>query len=462
MDCNDLIIYHIFIDRFAGFDENADDSQPIRIGGNLKAIEKKIPYLKKLGVNCIWLSPFYKSTDYHGYSIEDFLAVDANVGSESDLKQLVKKAHESGIKIIADFVPNHCSEKHPFFLDAVNNPNSKYKNWFYFKQWPFDYLSFLDFKHLPKFNLDNKEARKYIIDAALHWLNIGLDGFRIDHAIGPSKDFIKEFCQSVKKHKNPILIAEVWFFGVNKNHKETIKAIDIEKLEGSSLEDEAIKQLESYDCFLDFTFNDLVKKYFKSELTSEKFFNKLREHYKIEKCLPNFIDNHDMNRFIFEVKNNKNIAKMAAVFQFIQSQPVIIYYGNEIGLSQAIDIAEIKENGDVQARRAMMWDDVDKDMLDHYKRLCMLRKKLDVMKYGELKPIYLDSSSRFMALLKEYNKQKIMLILNPDNVEIKFALDFKSMGVEAAYAIDLFNDERIENGSKLSVQPESFLLLFLK
>ncbi|MEM5877891.1 MAG: alpha-amylase family glycosyl hydrolase [Candidatus Aenigmatarchaeota archaeon] len=464
MKCNELIIYHIFLDRFAGFDENADDSKPIRIGGNLKAIEKKISYLKKLGINCIWLSPFYKSSDYHGYSVEDFYSVDPSVGSENDLKQLVKKAHDNGILVIADFVPNHCSEKHPFFLEALNDPKSKYKNWFYFKQWPFDYLCFLDFRHLPKLNLDNHEAKKHVIDAALHWLKIGIDGFRVDHAIGPSKEFIKDFVKTVKKQKkDAILLAEVWFQGVDDRHKETIRAVDLDEImKSKNMEDAAVEQMNEFDCFLDFTFNNLVKKYFKGEITAEEFFRRINEHYKSEACFASFLDNHDMNRFIFEVNNNKNIVKIASVLQFFMNQPVIIYYGNEVGLSQAIDMNEIKEHGDVQARRAMLWNDVDEDMLDHYKRLCLLRKKLPVMSYGEIIPVYTDPSQRFMVLLKRHKDQKMMLVVNPDKNEVKFSMDFDSIGLDAKYAIDMFNDEKIEKSSRISVKPESFMVLFLK
>ena len=68
--------------------------------------------MKKLGINTIWISPFYKTSQYHGYHIEDFYKVDPHFGSEHDIKELIKKAHDNNFKIIADFVPNHCSRKH--------------------------------------------------------------------------------------------------------------------------------------------------------------------------------------------------------------------------------------------------------------------------------------------------------------------------------------------------------------
>lgn len=463
---SDLIIYHIFLDRFAGFSEEKDDSKPERIGGNLKGVIKKLPYLKKLGVNCIWLSPFYKSTSYHGYDIEDFYKIDENVGSEKDLKELINKAHKNGLKVIADFVPNHCSFNHPFFVDAKNNPSSKYRNWFYFKKWPEDYLCFLDWKILPKINLSNKEAREHIIKAALYWLNFGLCGFRVDHAIGPEKDFLKEFEEKVKE-KKAFLVGEVWFFGIRPEHAETIKAVKLEEIlkesekSNTTLEDEAFKKMGILDGFLDFTFNFLVKDYLKGKYSSEEFFKKLEKHYKSFNCLlPSFLDNHDMNRLLFELGNDKNLMKIASVLQFSMSQPPIIYYGDETGLSQAMRIEDMPSHGDLQARRRMNWEEIDKDLFKHYQRLCALRKKINALKIGEMKLVYADNKSRFLVFIKE-STDRVLVVLNPDNVKVTFNLELKQ--VNAKYLVDLFEDIKIDQDKiRMEIEPKSFKVFLLK
>ena len=458
----DEIIYHIFIDRFAGFDIAKDDSQPQRIGGNLKAITKKLPYLKKLGVSCIWLSPFYKAESYHGYDILDFFKVDEAVGTEKDLEELIEKAHKMEIKIIADFVPNHCSEHHPFFTDARSNKDSIYKNWFYFKNWPEDYLCFLDWRHLPKINLENREARKYMLEAASFWLGKGLDGFRIDHALGLPKEFLKELA---KLAKNKFLIGEVWFFGVDLRHAETIKGVDLLKImeeskkNSSSLEDEAIKDLDTIPGFLDFTFNSLIKDYLKGSLSGRQFFYKLEQHYKnLGFVLPSFLDNHDMNRLIFELGNDKDLYKIASVLQFSMSQPPIIYYGNEIGLSQAMRIEELPSHGDVQARRRMEWEEQDEGLFEHYRRLCFLRKKIKAMREGETKLFYADDT-RLLALTKE-SDDRIMVIVNPDNARITFNLDLAQ--INAKYLIDLFEDKKIEKTVRMQLEPKGFKVFLIR
>ncbi|MFH8080922.1 MAG: alpha-amylase family glycosyl hydrolase [Candidatus Aenigmatarchaeota archaeon] len=463
MEIKDLIIYHIFIDRFAGFDEEKDDSKPERIGGNLRGIIKKLPYLKKLGINCIWLSPFYKSASYHGYDITDFFKIDESVGDERDLENLLKKANKAGIYVIADLVPNHCSENHPFFIDARTNPKSKYKSWFYFKHWPDDYLSFLHFKHLPKMNLENKETSKYMLDVASYWLSKGLKGFRIDHAIGLPKEFLLEL-QKLAKAKDAFLLGEVWFFGIKLEHEETIKGVDLRKIfesKHASMEDVAIKELNILDSFLDFTFNSLIKAYLKGEMCSKEFYEKLENHYKfLEKTLPTFLDNHDMNRLIFELNNDKKLFKIASVLQFIMSQPPIIYYGDEIGLSQALKIEELPEHGDVQARRRMEWEEQDTDLLMHYQKLCDLRKKIDAMKIGRMRAFYCDYSTRLLAILKEA-RDRILAIFNPDNTFVIFNLHLDELN--AKYLVDLFEDKRIdERHVRMNLEPKSFKLFLLK
>ncbi|MEM5799682.1 MAG: alpha-amylase family glycosyl hydrolase [Candidatus Aenigmatarchaeota archaeon] len=460
----DAVIYHIFLDRFAGFDKEKDDSKPERIGGNIRGIIKKIPYFKKLGVDCIWISPFYKSTSYHGYDIEDFYKIDENVGTELDLKELINKSHRNGIRVIADFVPNHCSVNHPFFVDAKNNASSKYKSWFYFKNWPNEYLCFLNWKNLPKINLNNKDAREYIINAALYWLNLGLDGFRIDHAIGPEKDFLKELKIKVK---GTLLIGEVWFFGINLEHAETIKAIKIEEVMKKSLknnttiEDETIKQLDVLDGFLDFTFNSLLKDYLKGKYSGEEFFRKLELHYKsLDFLMPSFLDNHDMNRLIFELGKDKSLMKIASVLQFSTSQPPIIYYGDETGLSQAISIEDMPVHGDLQARRRMNWEEIDEDLFKHYQRLCILRKKIKALKTGEMKLVYADNKSRFLVFTKE-SEDRVLVILNPDNVKVTFNLELKQ--INARYLIDLFENVKIDKEKmRMEIEPKSFKMFFLK
>lgn len=98
--------------------------------GDFNGTTSKLDYLKEMGVQAIWLSPIHPATSYHGYDVEDYSAVNPNYGTEADFKNLVTAAHNKGIKIYLDFVLNHTSKEHPWFLGAKSDENSQYRNWY--------------------------------------------------------------------------------------------------------------------------------------------------------------------------------------------------------------------------------------------------------------------------------------------------------------------------------------------
>lgn len=383
----DSIIYQILIDRFAGFKSTKNWEKPTFLGGNIRGIINKLDYIKNLGINTIWISPFYKTTEYHGYHITDYFNVEPRFGNIDDIKELIQYTHANGLKIIADFVPNHCSKNHPFFIDAVKNKDSYYKNWFYFRKWPDDYLSFLSIKDIPKLNLENNETKNYIIDAAKFWLNIGFDGYRLDHVIGPSNDFWKGFSKQIKRtHPDAILIGEAWMKGIKFRELKTIRIPHkIFKWLNESSSDFILKEyVKNLDGVLDFKFQELIKSFIAyNQITSREFRNYLEKHYKKypEKFyLPNFLDNHDMNRFLFECKNDKNKLRKAAQYQFEINQPIIIYYGTEIGLTQNKSIWHSNYHGDIQTRKPMKWNNYDTSLFKFYKKLIENKKQKSIIK----------------------------------------------------------------------------------
>jgi len=377
------IIYHILIDRFAGFNSTENWDKPTFLGGNIKGIIEKLPYLKKLGINTLWISPFYKTNTYHGYHITDFYQVDPHYGTLEDIKKLIKIVHKYDMRIIADFVPNHCSKNHPFFQDAQQNIKSKYRQWFYFTKWPNEYLSFLSIIDLPKINLNYPPARKHIIDAAKHWLNIGFDGYRLDHIIGPSHNFWKHFIKEIKKeYPHAILIGEAWMQGIKFNELRTINIRwkFLKWLFRASSDNLLKEYILELDGVLDFRLQELLKENIARGNASQpkKLYKKVRRHfrkYPDNYFLNTFLDNHDMNRFLFECKNDKEKLKQAATLQFSIDQPATIYYGTEIGMNQEKSIWEFPAHGDLQARQPMNWKQQDKELLSFYKKLIEQKKR---------------------------------------------------------------------------------------
>ncbi len=376
------IIYHILIDRFSGFTNTENCDKPIFLGGNIKGITEKISYLLDLGVNTIWISPFYRTSAYHGYHVTDFFQVDPHFGTLDDIKELIKKAHTNDMHIIADFVPNHCSKEHPYFKDAQSDKNSKYRDWFFFTNWPNEYMCFLSIKDIPKLNLENLQVKDHIIGAAKYWLGLGFDGFRLDHVIGPILSFWKQFTKEIKtNYPNSILIGEAWMMGIKKHELNTININNkfLKWLFCDAASDKVLKEyIDVLDGVLDFKFQEIIRNYIAySRISKNEFDKNIKKHYKHfpeNYFLPAFLDNHDTNRFLFQCKNDKDKLKAAAQIQFSVDQPPIIYYGTETGIVQEKSIWDIKSHGDLQARQPMNWDKQDVDLFSFYKKLILERK----------------------------------------------------------------------------------------
>jgi len=374
------VIYHILIDRFAGFSSIKNWDEPLFIGGNLKGLCKKLDYLEALGVTALWISPFYKTSAYHGYHITDFFEVDPHFGTKEDIQTLIHQVHNRGMKIIADFVPNHCSRFHPFFIDAQKRKDSPYKDWFYFTKWPNEYLCFLSVTDIPKLRLDNKEVFDHILNAALYWLSLGFDGYRLDHIIGPSHQFWRDFVSKIKKeYPSSKLIGEAWMQGIQFQELRTIglKGKYWRWLCGKASDTLLSAYTTLLDGVLDFRAQQLLKMYVcNSHITLDSLKESLYNHYKrypLNYLLPVFLDNHDMDRFLYSCKGNMSLLKTAANLQFSLNQPAIIYYGTEIGMNQKESIWSRLAHGDILAREPMSWDNQNLQLLEYYRNL--IRKK---------------------------------------------------------------------------------------
>lgn len=173
--------------------------------GDFQGLAARIDYLAELGVTCLWLMPFYPTADRDdGYDITDFYAVDPRLGSFGDFVELVRTAKDRGMRVIADLVVNHTSAEHPWFKASRSSKDSPYRDWYVWRDteppptasevvfpdaeeslWQFDektrewYLHHF-YKHQPDLNVTNPEVRDEIRRIIGFWMELGLDGFRVD------------------------------------------------------------------------------------------------------------------------------------------------------------------------------------------------------------------------------------------------------------------------------------------
>lgn len=381
------VIYHIFVDRFAGAMRTEDSFKPVYLGGTIRGIIDKLPYIEELGADVIWLSPFFKGDAFHGYQTTDLYAVDEHFGTEQDIKELLDKAHKRGLKVICDFVPNHVSWKHPFFVDAKRNKNSEYADWFIFDRWPKRYRSFLGVKTLPKLNLDHQPAMDHLLGAARKWLRLGFDGFRLDHIIGLSNQNVRDFIGPLRQEfPDRIFIGEAWFTGCKLSQVKTIRVPHrwrlwlLWKFRISTNEILYRNYTGLLDGILDFEAAELLERYANARTERAKNRAKSRllareKHYGRRLLRAAFLDNHDMDRFLFRCDNDIERLQAAARLQFSLKQPVIIYYGTEVGMTQRRSKEDRKEFGDIYCRQPMEWDPAKQNLslLEFYKAL--IRKR---------------------------------------------------------------------------------------
>jgi maltose alpha-D-glucosyltransferase/alpha-amylase len=193
----DAIFYELQVKSF--YDSNGDGI------GDFRGLIEKLDYLRELGVDCVWVTPFYPSPlKDDGYDIADFYGVHPDFGTLHDCRQFIKEAHRRGLKVMFDLVMNHTSDQHPWFQEARADPKSPRRNYYVWSDTDQKYLDariiFTDtersnwtwdpaakqyywhrfFSHQPDLNYDNPRVRRSIFKIMRHWLELGVDGFRAD------------------------------------------------------------------------------------------------------------------------------------------------------------------------------------------------------------------------------------------------------------------------------------------
>jgi cyclomaltodextrinase / maltogenic alpha-amylase / neopullulanase len=184
---------------------------PFLFGGPaFQAIRERLDELVDLGINAIWLGPInVHPADDYGYAVEDYFGLDPAYGTDEDFRDLVRAAHEVGMRVLMDFVPNHTSNTHPYFLDAQRGPESPYWD-FYDRDAEGNYTYYFDWTHLPNLNYDNPEVRQMIIEAFSYWVReFDVDGFRVDVVWGVRErhpEFWPEWRRALKRIKPDLML----------------------------------------------------------------------------------------------------------------------------------------------------------------------------------------------------------------------------------------------------------------
>src|SRR5947209_5113179 len=191
------VFYEVLVRAFR--DADADGT------GDLRGLTEKLDYLQWLGVDCLWIPPFFTSPLRDGgYDVADYTGIQTECGTVEDFHALLDAAHSRGIRVIIDFVMNHTSDQHPWFQASRSDPDGPYGDFYVWSDtdelyqeariifvdtepsnWTWDpvrqqYFWHRFFSHQPDLNYDNPEVQEAMLDAVRFWLDLGLDGYRLD------------------------------------------------------------------------------------------------------------------------------------------------------------------------------------------------------------------------------------------------------------------------------------------
>jgi cyclomaltodextrinase / maltogenic alpha-amylase / neopullulanase len=434
----DAIIYQVMLDRFnPGSGRRWKEPAEMNgvFGGTLPGMVEKLPYISKLGFNTLWVSPILESPSSHHYDATNHRAVSPDFGTNQDFRELVEAAHREGLRVLLDFVVHATSDRHPFMVSARADRNSPYFSYYTFTQWPDHYDCFFGVKDLPHLNLEYVPARRYILDSALFWLDFGVDGFRLDYVIQPSCDFWVELQSTVRQARPDFCTLG----------EAVIGPAGLRTFEGK------------LDGCLDFTLASLIRSTFIFGEHDLAFFNRFLDQHESYQpgtfIRPSFIDSHDMNRVMFIARGDVRKVKLAAVCQFSLSQPPVMLYGTEVGLSQKGD----GRNNLDMARDPMPWDSAPvPGLTDFYRRLCHVRSAHPCLSRGLRRTLFADAAS--LAYSKEDDKDACLVVLNLGDAR---RLSIPSEGLPQRL-VDVFTGESFpasNNAFLLDLQPMQAAIL---
>lgn len=404
------VIYHIFPDRFNRKEDGVrpvkgsfkEWSEPLTIvdpdgvyrandfyGGNATGVIEKLPYLKDLGVTCIYFSPVFESYSNHRYDTADYTKIDRLFGTEQEFKMLIDKAKEYGISIILDGVFNHTGADSIYFnkfdtypeKGAYQSKDSKYYSWFTFEEFPDTYDCWWGCTVVPTVSRQAEGFQEFIagengvIDK---WTRLGVRGWRLDVVDELSTPFVRKIRTAAKRVSDEtIVIGEVWEDASTKESYGEKRTYFLGK---------------ELDGVMNYPFRtailDAIRK--KDGLEFKKAVLTIMDNYPKASldCCMSLIGTHDTVRIINELAEVKipktkqekldyvltdaeremgvRRLKMASALQFFLPGVPTIYYGDEIGMEGFEDPIN---------RRPYQWNNQNKELLNHYMMLGRLHKE---------------------------------------------------------------------------------------
>ena len=397
----DAVFYQIFPDRFRHGSEpwRGDPNQPAdrtACGADLAGILDALPYLEDLGINALYLTPIFHAGSYHKYDTIDYKAIDPAFGTNEQFGELVASLHDRGMRIVLDGVFNHCSDRHPFFLDVMAR-GKKSDNWDWFtidgdavRTDPPNYVRWAGVASMPEWNHRNPKVRAYLLDVVRYWIQaFDIDGWRLDTVEYLPPDFVREIREASKEvRSDAYVLGEVMSLGTPWFKLDAVDGVMHYKLWEALV---AFLGHETWDA-----------KVFSFSLYGTWFSYPEAANY----ASYTLISSHDKPRFLTQCGGDIRRLCLAAAFQFTYPGPPAVYYGDEVGL----------EGGeDPDNRRCFPWDSDTWNETVHstFRSLIGLRRRETALRRGRVIP--LQAEGRTIVYAREHEGERILVALNADH-----------------------------------------------
>ena len=418
-------------------------------GGDLAGIRGKLPYLRELGVETLYLCPIFEASSNHRYNTGDYRRIDPMLGTEEDFRALCAEAHDLGIRVILDGVFNHNGRDSRYFnadgrydtLGAAQSQDSPYYPWFHFHPWPTDYDAWWGIRDLPAVNEDAPSYRDFIFggeDSIIrHWLRAGADGWRLDVADELPDDFIAGIRQAMDETKpGCLLLGEVWEDGSNKI---------------------AYSQRRRYllggetHCLMNYPFRTAALCYLRGGDAADfrESMETIRENYPAPafQSAMNFLGTHDTPRVLSllgegqtpadkaeraayrlrpeEERLGKERWKLASAMLYAFPGSPMLFYGDEAGL-QGLE--------DPFCRGGYPWGREDGDLLAWFRLLGRVRKRPSLRR-GDL--TWLHAQGPLLAFRRQAEGETTAAAFNAGDADETLTLPW-----EGREALDLLTGQR--------------------
>jgi cyclomaltodextrinase / maltogenic alpha-amylase / neopullulanase len=426
----DAVFYQIFPDRFARSGRTPApgplepwDEPPTHHGfkgGDLYGVADRLPYLADLGVNAIYLNPIFSSASNHRYHTYDYMAVDPLLGGDEALRELLDKAHARGIRVVLDGVFNHTGRGFWAFHHVLENgAGSPYRDWFHFHpaalagkrpfrpypwhgdhdEWPVDpgleppsdlagdetfrrlgYRAWWGLPALPKINTSNPAAREHLLRVAEHWLEFGIDGWRLDVPMEIHDEaFWQEFRRRVRAvNPEAYIVGEIWTECHEWLAGDRFDAVMNYPLAFAILGYAAQTHLDPVVVGRQHEYRQHTMVRDGHSLGAE--LERLMALYDpaVTYVQLNLLDSHDSPRFRTLAGGDRDAWRLATLLLGTLPGAPCIYYGDEVG---------VEGDHDPDCRRAFPWDEAswDHEGLAWTKAVLALRNATPVLRRGSFR-----------------------------------------------------------------------------